>query len=244
MVETQVAGNSPNVGALERLGSAAIGSLLVTQALRKRGPVSIAGGILGADLIYRGVTGQCSLYRALGVSTSRVNKPGSQMPAEAPEVRRSITIAAPPQQLAEMWSDPNTLSKVVAHFATVTAGSNGITHWRARGPLRQVLEWDSHQIKDGEGQSISWSSLPGGQLPNRGHIDFRPGPDGVGTEVTLHMRFEPPLGRFGNTLARKFHLLPRAIAGQTLRRFKSLVETGEIPSLAMNPSARGNSDLF
>ena len=38
--------------------------------------------------------------------------------------------------------------------------------------------------------------------------------------------------------------VPKTIAMQSLRRFKSLAETGEIPSLASNPSGRGESDLF
>jgi hypothetical protein len=33
-------------------------------------------------------------------------------------------------------------------------------------------------------------------------------------------------------------VVPRTIATQALRRFKSLVETGEIPTLEHNPSAR------
>src|SRR4051794_17164662 len=57
-----------NVGAAERLASMAVGGLLVTWAFRKRSPATIAAGIVGADLIYRGATGQCRVYGALGVN--------------------------------------------------------------------------------------------------------------------------------------------------------------------------------
>jgi hypothetical protein len=40
----------------------------------------------------------------------------------------------------------------------------------------------------------------------------------------------------------RLDLVPNAAAGKALRRFKSLVETGEMPTLEGNPSARGSGD--
>ena len=51
-------------GIAERLASMADGGLLVTWGLRKRSPATIAAGIIGADLIYRGASGHCQLYTA------------------------------------------------------------------------------------------------------------------------------------------------------------------------------------
>jgi hypothetical protein len=48
----------------------------------------------------------------------------------------------------------------------------------------------------------------------------------------------------GAQVAKKLDLIPKAITGQSLRRFKSLAETGEIPTLENNPSGRGASDSF
>ena len=70
-------------------------------------------------------------------------------------------------------------------------------------------------------------------------MTFQPGPDGVGTEVRLLMQFEPPLGNAGSRPGEGAAHVPRGIAGQTLRRFKSRVETGEIPTLEHNRSGRG-----
>ena len=58
------------------------------------------------------------------------------------------------------------------------------------------------------------------------------------------MKMEPPLGSVGSALVKAVESVPRGIAGKALRRFKSLVETGEMPSLEHNPSGRGSSDLF
>jgi uncharacterized membrane protein len=83
-----------------------------------------------------------------------------------------------------------------------------------------------------------WETVPGSTLVNQEEVTFHPGPDGVGTEVRLHMQLEPPLGNVGSGVVRALHMVPRGIAGQALRRFKSLIETGEIPTGAYSVRAR------
>ena len=68
-----------NVGAAERLASMALGGLLVTWAFRKRSPATMAAGIVGADLIYRGASGHCRVYGALGVNTAAAKVSGGQI---------------------------------------------------------------------------------------------------------------------------------------------------------------------
>ena len=60
----------PNVGTPERAGSAIVGLALFSWGVKCRG---VFGGILtlvGAYLIYRGVTGRCEGYRRLGIDTA------------------------------------------------------------------------------------------------------------------------------------------------------------------------------
>src|SRR4051812_44804361 len=98
-----------NVGAGERLASMAMGGLLVSWAIRKRTPATMAAGIVGADLIYRGASGHCQLYDALGVNTAATKVAGEQISSSAPEVQRSITINRPPEELFAFWSNPANL---------------------------------------------------------------------------------------------------------------------------------------
>ena len=236
-----------NVGAADRAASIAAGSLLVTRGIQKRSARSVFGAVLGAGLIYRGISGQSSLYHALNIDTAKKKKHGAEIDENAPEFRRSITIAKSSEELCDLWSEPRILSQVMGHFADVTPkpnGSAGVLHWSARGPFGQAVEWDTQQTREQGGRGIIWQSLPGAEFPSRGSVSFRPGPDGVGTEVTLHLQFEPPLGEVGARVMRGLRKFPRSIAGQALRRFKSLVETGEIPTLATNPSGRGTLDTF
>lgn len=233
-----------NVGAAERLASMAVGGLLIGWAFRKRSPAMIAAGIVGADLLYRGASGHCQVYGALGVNTAAAKNAGGQINSAAPEIQRSITINRSPEDLFAFWNNPENLARIMAHFAEVTPEGGGITRWKVRGPMRQMFEWTSRQTAEEPGRKLSWQSLPGGTMVTRGHVEFKPGPESTGTEVRLWVQFEPPLGAIGEGLAKTLHMLPRAIAGQALRRFKSLVETGEIPTLDNNPSTRGESDSF
>lgn len=237
-----------NVGAAERLASMAAGGLLVAWALRKRSPATMAAGIVGTGLIHRGATGHCRMYGALGVNTAAAKVSGGQISSSSPEIQRSITINRTAEELFAFWSDPENLARIMAHFAEVTPEGGpevgNVTRWKVRGPMGQIFEWTSQQTAEESGRKVSWQSLPGGTIATRGHVVFQPGRQNTGTEVKLWVQFEPPLGAVGEGLAKTLQRFPRAIAGQALRRFKSLVETGEIPTLERNPSARGASDWF
>src|SRR3954470_2567404 len=74
----------PNTKAGERLASMGVGGLLVTWAFRKRSPATMAAGIVGADLIYRGASGHCPVYGALGVNTAAAKVSGGQISSSAP----------------------------------------------------------------------------------------------------------------------------------------------------------------
>lgn len=243
MIQEHTNTQQANVGVFERMASTVAGTVMVTRGLRKPSAGRLLFAAAGADLIYRGITGHCAIYSMLGANTATRSRSGSEIAASAPEVKRSITIGKSPEELYAFWRNPDNLAKVVAHFAEVTPQRDGILHWRVRGPLKQVFEWDSEHTEEQPNRVLSWQSLPGSSLLNQGRITFEPGPDGVGTEVTLRMQFEPPLGGIGAGLVNAFHKIPRTIAGQTLRRFKSLAETGEIPTLAQNPSGRGSWDF-
>src|SRR5579884_4264616 len=192
MIQENTSTHHANVGAFERVASTVAGGLLLSRGLRKPSPGRLIAAVAGADLIYRGVTGHCALYGTLGVNTAARSKSGSEIPGNAPEVTRSITIGKSPQELYAFWRNPENLQKIVAPFAEVAPERNGILHWRVRGPLKQVFEWDSEQVDEQPNHTLAWRTLRGSTLVNHGKITFEPGPDGTGTEVTLQMQFEPP----------------------------------------------------
>lgn len=97
---------------------------------------------------------------------------------------RSRSIASRRNSLA-VWSNPENLVRIMAHFAEVTPEGGDVTRWKVRGPIGQMFEWTSQQTAEEAGRKLSWQSLPGGTIATRGHLAFQPGRENTGTEVKL-----------------------------------------------------------
>jgi len=97
------------------------------------------------------------------------------------------------------------------------------------------VRWDAEILQDREGEWIAWRSLPGSQVENSGSVRFTPAPGARGTEVRVQMEYLPPAGQMGRVLAMLFGEEPEQQIREDLRRFKQLMETGEIP-LSDGPS--------
>ena len=162
--------------------------------------------------------------------------------AGEPEVERSITVGKPADELRRCWLDPATLPQLMKGFATVRAVGDGRTHWKIEGPLGRAYEWDSATEDDRPGKGIRWRSLPNAAIANEGSVRFRPAPADRGTVVTLQLRFDPPGGALGDAAVTLLGTTPLDLAvDAALRRFKSLAETGEIPTTERQPAARADT---
>lgn len=219
-----------------RAGAGAVlGGGLVLLGLRRRSLGGAALALAGSWLLYRGARGRPIVPDALLDPGREAGRVGA--PREAPEVERSITIGADAQELRRAWLEPSSLPRVMAPFAEVRVEEDGRAHWTVRPGLGRELSWTTRIVEDLPGERLRWVSLEGADLPNEGSLRFRPAPAGRGTVVTLHLRFDPPGGALGGAAAKGLGFVSDTLAGKVLRRFKSLVETGEIPTLARNPAA-------
>jgi uncharacterized membrane protein len=71
---------------------------------------------------------------------------------------------------------------------------------------------------------------------NSARVEFLDSPDGRGTVVRVTLVYDPPGGTVGKLIAKAFQKDPKVQARQDLRRFKQLMETGEV-STAKPPDA-------
>lgn len=169
------------------------------------------------------------------------NKAARARQSAEPVVERALTIGKPADVLRTSWQDPRTLPQIMAGFAGVRSTGEGRMHWKLEGPLGRVLEWDTEAV-DRPGEGIGWRSLPGAAIPNDGLIRFQPGPADRGTVATLRVRFDQPGGALAGEVLDLFGNTPlNLLVEGVLRRFKSLVETGEIPTTARQPAARAET---
>lgn len=155
-------------------------------------------------------------------------------------VERSLTIGKSADELYHVWRDPQTLPRLMGDFANVTVLDDTRVHWRVPAPLGRCLEWDAQTVEDQPGKLVRWQSVDG--IASEGSVRFDPAPGDRGTEVTLLLHFDSPGGALGDGLAKVFGGLPKMAAAKALRRFKSLAETGEIPTTRPQPAARDDKD--
>ncbi|MEV4754902.1 SRPBCC family protein [Micromonospora sp. NPDC049559] len=143
-------------------------------------------------------------------------------------LRGSITINKPSQEVYRFWRDFGNLPRFMYHLESVSSDGDGRSHWRARGPAGIGVEWDAEITEEQPNRMIAWRSTDGTKVPNSGRVRFLPTPDGRATEVRVELDYAPPAGRVGKLAAKLFGENPEQQVKDDLRRFKQVIETGEV----------------
>jgi uncharacterized membrane protein len=68
-----------------------------------------------------------------------------------------------------------------------------------------------------------------------GSVNFDPAGPGRGTHVRVRLQYSPPGGRLGARVAKLFGRDAETEIREDLRRFKQMVETGEVPTTEGQP---------
>lgn len=144
------------------------------------------------------------------------------------DLTATTTVTRSRQETYEMWRQLDKLPSFMAHLDEVRTTGPATSHWRASAPFGQVVEWDAETTEDVPGERIAWRSLDTGAIHNEGDVRFIPAPGGRGTEVHVTLRYSMPAGKLGEAVARYFGEDPHQQLDDDLRRFKQVVETGEV----------------
>lgn len=237
--ETYDRSSETNVANLERWISVIGGSALAAYGLKRR---SIGGLILsgvGGILVWRGATGRCPVYGALGISTAEETGDQVSVPyGHGIRVEKSVTINATPETLYAFWRNFENLPRFMDHLESVHVIDGKRSHWVAKGPARIKAEWDAEIINEVPNELIGWRSVDDSRVDNAGSVHFTRAAGGRGTEVRVILRYEPPAGIFGATLAKMFGEDPAFQIQKDLRRLKELIETGEVATVRSQPTGR------
>jgi uncharacterized membrane protein len=229
-----------NVGEIERAISVAGGAALALFGLSRR---SVVGGVLalaGADHIYRGVTGRWWAYSLLGISTatSRRSERASIAHRTGIKVEHSVTVDRPAAELFRFWRNFENLPRFMDHLESVRVEGDTRSHWVAKGPAGKQVEWDAEIINEKPNELIAWRTLEGADVPSAGSVHFTAAPGGRGTEVRVVLEYSPPGGKVGAAVAKVFGEEPDVQTREDLRRFKQVMEAGEIPTSGQQPTGR------
>ena len=155
---------------------------------------------------------------------------------DASLVGRTITVNRPREELYAFWRDFRNLARFMENVESVRVDDDRRSHWVVKAPGGKTVEWDSVLTEEEEGRVLAWESAPDADIKNTGRIEFRDAPPGRGTEITATIVYDPPGGDLGKLIAKLFQKEPKIQARRDLRRFKQLMETGEI-STSQAPAA-------
>lgn len=217
--------NPSNKSDTERWASLIGGGALVLYGLSRRSLRGALMAVAGGGLVYRGVAAQGSVEEATGMSQSI-------------KVEKTVTINKSPEELYRFWHNFENLPHFMKHLKSVKVHDQKRSHWIASAPMGNSVEWDAEIINDQENHLIAWASVEGADIDNSGFVRFQPGPAGRGTEVKVVIEYNPPGGVVGAAIAKLFGEEPEQQIGDDLRRFKQLMEAGEIATTEGQPSGR------
>lgn len=240
----------PAASMWSRVGGDAIDLALLGKAMSD--PKADYGRLCAATTAVAAVTALdlfCSQQLSL---RSNAYTPGSSM-----RVAQSIAINKSPEELYRFWRNFENLPRFMKHLESVqvdksTAGKapsgnapgrtrGECSHWVARGPAGTTVEWDAEIIEDHPNEWIAWRSLEGADVDNTGSVRFERAPGKRGTIVRVRMQYAPPAGVIGATIAKLFGEDPNWQVKDDLRRFKQVMETGEIITTEGQPAGRSSS---
>jgi uncharacterized membrane protein len=163
-------------------------------------------------------------------SSGQLGQSGSNVvdSAKGIRVKSAITVARPVGEVYGFWRNFENLPRFMSHLESVEVRPGGQSHWNAIGPAGMRLEWDAETVEDRTDELISWRSLPGGSVETAGYVRFKPAPGNRGTEIVVEMRYDPPGGVLGASIAKLFGESGQEVVTRDLRAFKNVLEVGEV----------------
>ncbi len=200
------------------IGGGALAGLGAWRGVARRSVTGVALAGLGGYLVYRGATAK-------------------RIP-ETVMLETSVTVNATPEEAYRFWHNFEDLPRFMRHLESVRFTSPRRSQWRAHLPSGRSIAWNAETVEDRDGELISWRTLPGSDIDHYGWVRFRLAPGDKGTEITVRLEYRPPLKGAGHLVAKLLGNMPEFQIREDLRRFKNLIEAGEIPTTEGQPSGR------
>lgn len=224
----------PTAGIWSRVGGdlldlSLLGAALGTSVRRGRVLASLAavGGVTALDVLAGDRLARRTPSRAADAS-----RDGSV------RVLESVIVNAKPARAFELWSRLENLPTFMRHLERVEQLGDDRSHWVARAPGGGTVEWDAEIVDETPGKVIAWRSVGESGIRNSGSVRFFEEPAGRGTRLEVDLSYMPPLGGAGAMVAKLLGEEPSLQLKEDLRRFKQILETGEIPTTEGQSSGR------
>ncbi len=200
--------------AWQRWGALAGGGALAVMGLTRRSATGWAMAAAGGALAYTGLR----------------SGNGTQQSQRRPELGSSILVNASAQEAFRQWRDVEQAPRYMNFIESVEKLDDRRSRWTATGPMGVKLQWTSEITDERPGEFIAWRSLPGSDLNVQGRVEFSQAPGNRGTVVTSSMQYGLANRALRNAASGFLGRQANFFIRQDMRRFKALLETGEIPT--------------
>ena len=221
MLTKSTSPSSINVGQLERTASIISGGVLILSGVRQSGLKGLIVAALGGASVYRGITGHCQLYQAMGINTA-----GAPAKSQAPRpinVEQGIRIQCPRTELFRFWRRLENLPMIMSHLSSVERIDSHRSRWTAITPTNQKIAWEAEITDEQEDELIAWRSTNDSEVQCSGSVRFE---DAGANEsiVRVNLEYVPSAGNLGATIAGLLGADPANELCRDLQNFKSAME--------------------
>lgn len=196
-----------------RRAAVALAAVAGVTALDVLAAVRLAGSRAGRTV--PGVSGQTDIY-----------------------LERSIAVSKSPAECYRFWRSFENLPRFMQSLESVRQLDERRSRWVAKGPMATRLEWTSEITADRPGEEVAWRTLDDSGAANAGSVRFEAAPAGRGTIVRVTLHYSPRGGALGAGLVRLLGHDPQLRIREDLRRFKQVMEAGEIATTRGQPTGR------
>lgn len=204
-----------NVSREERALSLLAGAYFLYDAIGKRDKSFLEAAFAGY-LLYRGGTGNCPAYTAIGKT-----KPDNH--SRNVNIQISQFVNKPRKDVYEFWREVENLPLFMEHLKHVESLNDKISVWEAKipGGIGNV-RWKSEIVKEVPYELLGWQSLPGSSIYNAGKVEFKDA--GNGTEMHVVISYHAPGGIPGEGAARLINPVFKELLEEDVQNFKWYIE--------------------
>jgi uncharacterized membrane protein len=200
-----------------RLAAGFGGAAFLLASSRRSGLGKILFAGAGTGLLLRAVF-NLPWSKITGLGTGRT----------AVEVRKSIFVDAPVEEVFEFWSNFENLARFFENVQEVRRTENPDEYqWTVAGPAGVPVQWRARVTKLVPNQQVGWKTVSDSVVQNAGRVTFEE-EDG-GTRVNVHLKYNPGVGAIGHAAAKLFGSDPKTLMDQDLARMKTYLETSKAP---------------
>jgi uncharacterized membrane protein len=142
-------------------------------------------------------------------------------------VMKAITVMRPIDEVYEFWLNFQNLPRFMGHLAAIDPGDSGQFRWKTKGVSGSSAEWDIELTERIPNEMIAWQAVKDSDVANSAAVFFSPAPGDRGTEVRIDFTWDGG-GKLGSLFAKLLGDDPATEIEKDLRRFKQIMETGEV----------------